>query len=198
MVKKKRGDSALKNVWYFGRVIANTILKKFMKTLILSTVLSICATYIWSQNTKSVPDVDIKDLKGSTFNTKNLQNDGKPMVINFWATWCTPCKKELNNIAELYEDWQAETGVKIIAISIDDTRNTSKVAPYVNSKSWEYEVYLDPNGDFKRAMNVNNVPHTFLVNANREIVWQHNSYSEGDEHELYEKIKKLAKGESLD
>lgn len=169
-----------------------------MKTLILSTVLSICATYIWSQNTKSVPDVDIKDLKGSTFNTKNLQNDGKPMVINFWATWCTPCKKELNNIAELYEDWQAETGVKIIAISIDDTRNTSKVAPYVNSKSWEYEVYLDPNGDFKRAMNVNNVPHTFLVNANREIVWQHNSYSEGDEHELYEKIKKLAKGESLD
>jgi hypothetical protein len=74
----------------------------------------------------------------------------------------------------------------------------SKVAPYVNSKSWEYEVYLDPNGDFKRALNVNNVPHTFLINGKGEIVWQHNSYSEGDEHELYELIKKLSKGETIE
>jgi len=107
------------------------------------------------------------------------------------------CKKEIFDIADVYEDWVEETGVKLIAISIDDARNSGKVAPYVNGKGWEYEVYIDSNQDFKRALNVNNVPHTFLVNGKGEIVWQHNSYSEGDEDELYEAVKKLAAGEEL-
>ncbi len=70
--------------------------------------------------------------------------------------------------------------------------------PYVNGRGWEYEILLDPNGDFQRALNVNNVPHTFVFNGNKEIVWQHNSYTEGDEYELYEIIKKVAKGEPLE
>ncbi|NUM49772.1 MAG: TlpA family protein disulfide reductase [Flavobacteriales bacterium] len=169
-----------------------------MKKIVCTFCVVISSVGLFAQNGRGIPEAEVKDLKGSSFNTKNLSNEGKPMVINFWATWCTPCKKELNNIAEVYDEWQEETGVKIVAVSIDDTRNMSKVAPYVNSKSWEYEVYLDPNGDFKRALNVNNVPHTFLINGKGEIVWQHNSYSEGDEHELYELIKKLSKGETIE
>ena len=129
---------------------------------------------------------------------QNIENNGKPMIINFWATWCSPCKRELNNIAEMYDEWVEETGVKLVAISIDDTRNMAKVAPYVNGKGWEYDVYIDPNGDFKRALGVNNVPHTFLVDGNGKIVWQHNSYSEGDEYELIELVDKLNAGEKID
>tara|TARA_B100000965_G_scaffold403461_1_gene431604 strand:+ start:49 stop:555 length:507 start_codon:yes stop_codon:yes gene_type:complete len=144
-----------------------------------------------------IPSVEVQNLDGTTFNTGEIENDGKPIIINFWATWCSPCKRELNNIAEMYEDWVDETGVKLVAISIDDARNMGKVAPYVNGKAWEYEVYIDPNGDFKRALGVNNVPHTFLVNGNGEIVWQHNSYSEGDEYELFELVQKLIAGEDI-
>ncbi|MCB0784245.1 MAG: TlpA family protein disulfide reductase, partial [Flavobacteriales bacterium] len=103
-----------------------------------------------------------------------------------------PCKRELNTIAEVYDDWKDETGVKLIAISIDDARSMARVAPYVNGQDWDYEVYLDPNGDFKRAMNVNNVPHTFLVDGSGTIVWQHNNYSAGDEAELLEKVREVA------
>ena len=147
---------------------------------------------------RTIPEVSILKMDGSTsFNTKDIANDGKPIIINFWATWCSPCKRELNNIAEVYDDWVEETGVKIIAISIDDARNMQKVRPYVDGQSWDYEVYIDVNHDFKRAMNVNNVPHTFLVDGNGKVVWQHNSYSEGDEDELYELVTKLSNGESL-
>ena len=128
-------------------------------------------------------------------NTSKITNDGKPIVISFWATWCKPCKKELDAISEVYEEWQKETGVKLIAISIDDSRSSGKVVTDTKSHGWEYEVYLDENQDFKRAMNVNNVPHTFIVNGKGEVVWQHNSYSEGDEEHLFEALKKIAKGE---
>ena len=113
---------------------------------------------------------------------------GKPMIISFWATWCKPCKAELNTIAEEYDDWVDETGVKLVAVSIDDARSSSRVEPYVNAQGWEYLVLMDPNSDLRRAMGVNNVPHTFLVNGAGKIVWDHNNYSPGDEEELYEKL----------
>ena len=169
-----------------------------MKNILSSMLVTILfASNITAQQidkNKKIPTADIKTLENLNFNTAEISNDQKPIVISFWATWCKPCVNELNAMAELYQEWVEETGVKIIAVSIDDARNMAKVAPFVNGKGWEYEFYLDPNGDFKRAMNVNTIPHTFLVNHNMEIVWQHNSYAPGDEYKLYENIQKLAKG----
>ena len=161
-----------------------------MKTRIITLLFFIITTTTYSQN-KLLPSVDVKTINGKSININSIENNEMPIVINFWATWCKPCKKELNNIAEVYDEWQDETGVKIIAISIDDTRSMSKVAPYVNSVGWEYEVYLDPNGDLKRAMGVSTVPHTFLLNNKKEIVWQHRGYVDGDEDELFDEIQNL-------
>ena len=162
------------------------------------TTLLISSAVLAQDGGRKIPSVDIKALNGSAFNTGDITNDGNPIIISFWATWCSPCKRELNTIAEEYIDWQDETGVKLVAISIDDARQMHKVKPYVDGQAWEYEVYLDPNADFKRAMNVNNVPHTFLVDGDGHIVWQHNSYQPGDEEELYELVEQLAAGESID
>jgi peroxiredoxin len=92
----------------------------------------------------------------------------------------------------LYLDWQDETGVNLVAVSIDDERTKSKVPMYVNAKMWDYTVLMDPNGDFKRAMGVNNVPHTFLLDKDGTIVYSHNNYAPGDEDSLYEELLKLA------
>ena len=160
------------------------------KLIVFLTSILFCTTITLAQE-KSLPNIDVKTLQGKTINIQDLENDGNPMVISFWATWCKPCKKELNTIAEVYDDWQEETGVKLIAISIDDTRSMSKVAPYVNSSDWNYEVYLDSNSDLKRAMGVSTVPHTFLINGKGKIAWNHKGYIDGDEEELYEQIQHL-------
>lgn len=164
-------------------------MKKIFSTIV---AIAIFSTLSIAQN-RTLPSVDVKTLEGSNININTIENDGNPIVISFWATWCKPCKKELNNIAEVYEDWQDETNVKLVAISIDNARSMAKVAPYVNASDWDYEVYIDPNGDLKRAMGVSTVPHTFLLNSKKEIVWQHKGYVDGDEEELLEQIEKLAK-----
>jgi cytochrome c biogenesis protein CcmG, thiol:disulfide interchange protein DsbE len=161
-----------------------------MKSLYLLTFFLFLSIVTFAQ--EKLPNVVLKDMNGNAVNLSEITNEGKPFVINFWATWCAPCKRELNTISDLYEDWQTETGVKIYAISIDDQRTVDKVKPYVNAQGWEYEVLLDTNGDLKRALGVNNVPFTFLVDGKGNIVWKHNNYNPGDEHELYEKIQKLA------
>jgi len=143
------------------------------------------------ENNKNIPSIQLKDIDGNEVNTSELGFDG-PVVFSFWATWCSPCKRELNTINDLYVDWQEETGVTLVAVSIDDEKTKNQVPLYVNGKAWDFKVLLDPNGDFKRAMGVNNVPHTFLVNANGEIVYSHNNYAPGDEEVLYEEILKLS------
>ena len=146
---------------------------------------------------RPLPSVDIKDVKGNPFSTLKIENDGKPIIISFWASWCKPCIKELTTIADVYADWQEETGVKLYAVSIDDARSSSLVAPLVNGKNWDYIVLLDQNGDFKRAMNVGPIPHTFVLNGKREIVWQHTSFAEGSERDLINIIKKVKNGEEI-
>jgi thiol-disulfide isomerase/thioredoxin len=171
-----------------------------MKKVFVSLCLSLLVFASQAQTAdkaRKLPAVDVKTLDGKTFNTSQLSNDGKPVIISFWATWCKPCISELINISDVYPDWQKETGVKLVAVSIDDVRNAAKVGPLVNGKAWTYDVFLDQNQDLKRALNVNNVPHTFLLNGNGEIVWQHNSYTEGDEKHLYELVKKVSAGEPI-
>ncbi len=137
-----------------------------------------------------LPSAVIKDINGNVVNSTTIHNGKNLIYLTFWATWCKPCIQELNELNDVYDVWRDEFDVKIIAVSVDDIRTCPKVKPFVNGKNWDFEVYLDQNGDLRRMMNVNNVPHSFLINDKGEIIWQQNSHTVGDEHRIYEVIRK--------
>jgi len=140
-----------------------------------------------------LPAVTLKTIDGQSVRTDTLHNNGKPFIIDFFATWCKPCNRELDAIAEVYEEWQEETGVKIFAVSIDQAQNINKVKPLVSNHGWSYDVLLDPNGDLKRALGIQMIPFVLIVDGKGNIVYKHNGYTDGAETELINKVRELIK-----
>jgi len=138
-----------------------------------------------------LPAVTLKSIDGSSVSSETLSNDGKPFIIDFFATWCKPCNRELSAIAEVYDEWQEETGVKVIAVSIDQAQNIHKVKPLVDQNEWEYEVLLDPNSDLLKALGGQMIPFVVVVDGNGNIVSRHSGYTDGAESELIDEVRKL-------
>ena len=168
-----------------------------MRSIVLTLMMFFAVTLVQANDTtkqkQQLPSVMVKKMDGTPVNIQDYGKTGKIMIISFWATWCTPCIKELNNVLDLYDDWQKKYGLELVAVSMDDARTSSKVQPVANSLGWPYLILLDENKDLARAMNVNNPPQTVLIDQNGNIVYVHNGYTEGSEIELEEQIKKLIK-----
>lgn len=138
-----------------------------------------------------LPQVTLKTMDGKAVRVDTLSNGGKPFIIDFFATWCKPCNRELDAISEVYADWQEETGVKIFAVSIDQAQNIHKVKPLVDNHGWEYDVLLDPNSDLRRAFGIQNIPYVLLVDGQGTIVYRHMGYTDGEETELIDKVREI-------
>ena len=140
-----------------------------------------------------LPAVTLKTKDGQTVRTDTLRNNGRPFIIDFFATWCKPCNRELDAISEVYDDWREETGVRLFAVSIDQAQNIHKVKPLVENHGWEYDVLLDPNSDFKQALGIQMIPYVIVCDGKGNIVYRHNGYTDGAETELIEKVREVMK-----
>lgn len=136
------------------------------------------------------PSVDLKSLENEIVSTSSLNEKDKLYIFSFWATWCAPCIQELEAISEVYEDWQTEINVELIAVSTDDSRTQKRVKPLVNGKGWNYKILLDTNQDLKRKLSIANIPYLVIV-KNGKIVFIQNGHTPGAEDELLAKLKSL-------
>ncbi len=158
-----------------------------MKKLLFIVVLF---SFTFAKAQTALPEISLKDLNGKEVSLASISED-KTVVVSLWATWCVPCMRELDTIADVYEDMQEEINFELIAISVDDSRSTRRVKPAVMGKGWEYTVLLDPNNDVRRHLGNPNVPLTLII-KNGAIVYRHSSFTPGAEDELFDKFKEIA------
>lgn len=138
-----------------------------------------------------LPHMELNDIDGNKVQIDTIGTHGQPVIIDFFATWCKPCNRELSAISEVYKEWQEETGMRLVAVSIDQAQNIHKVKPLVDENGWEYEVLLDPNSDLKRAFGIQMIPYVLIIDGNGKIIYRHSGYTDGAEEELIETIRAL-------
>jgi len=138
------------------------------------------------------PSVKLKNTAGKTIDFADLIREAKDttLVFSFWATWCIPCITELDNISDEYKEKQSSMNFKFYGISIDDSRTTKRVKPFIQGKGWTFEVMMDVNSELKRALNITDVPHVLIIKDSK-IVYRHTGYIAGEEDNLFDEIKKL-------
>jgi peroxiredoxin len=140
---------------------------------------------------EQIPHTTVKSLEGQSIQFTEVINPDQITIVSFWATWCAPCKKELDAISDLYEDWQEKYDVNLIAVSIDDARAAAKVKPMVAEKRWPFQILLDTNQELMRALHFQTVPYTIIIDQKGKIVYNHAGYLPGDELDLEEKVASL-------
>ena len=162
-----------------------------MKTFLLSLAAALVSFVAAAQ----VPSVTVETVKGESFDTAKLLEEGTPMIISFWSTSCKPCIRELDAVYDAMPDWLEEADFRVVAVSTDDSRLLAKAKSFAEGRGWgeDYTLLFDKNQDFMRAMNVSVVPHVFVLDGKGKIVYSHTSYVPGNELELFEAIKKCSK-----
>ena len=135
--------------------------------------------------------IDLKGLNGERTTMDKIIPEGRKVILSFWATWCGPCKKEMDAIQKVYASWQEKYNVTLIAISIDDARTAGRVKATALQKNWPFEVYQDVESQSKQVFNFENIPFTAVLNSEGKLVYTHIGYSNGDEDILEKKLKDI-------
>ena len=155
--------------------------------MIVGVVVVLLISAVHAQD--NVPDFTLTDIDGQMVRLSERLEQG-PVLLDFWATWCKPCKQELPYINRIREQF-AERGLQVFAVSTDNARNQSKVKPFIRTKQYTFEVLLDPNQEVRRLFGGVSIPFTVLIAESGEIVYQHLGYVAGDEVELLEAVEAL-------
>jgi len=133
----------------------------------LFTLLLLC-TLSPLVHAKRAPNLELKDLAGNQHNTAELR--GSIAVVNFWATWCGPCKVELPLLSKLSQDY-APKKIRFIAASANESKDRSKVVQYQNSEKLALEIWVGADLDMLDSAKLGNVlPATMILDEQGEVV----------------------------
>jgi len=147
-----------------------------------------------ADTTAQVRALVFPDLEGTDHALADALENG-PVILDFWATWCAPCKKAMPAYAALQKKY-ADEGLQLWAVSWDRGKATAKIPGYFETKGFEFPALLDPDQEHGRALGVRMLPTTFLIAPDGSIAWKHTGYASGDEVELEQMVRTLLRGDA--
>ena len=165
------------------------IMKKMMLILFYLIFIAQIGAKVEIEN--KLPKMSLKMLNGKSTDVSSFLEDG-PILINFWATWCAPCIKEMKYLDKFNKKY-AESGFQVVSINTDTPRSLSKVKSFVKSRGYSFEILMDPKSEFIRKAGGKVLPFLLLVNTDGTIFKRHMGYSPGDEITLEKEIGELIK-----
>lgn len=161
-----------------------------MKKILLAIA---CMTFAANIHAQELPDTEVKDVSsGKKVAFNSTFEKGKVTLVNFWATWCVPCKKEIKNVTLKLPEWKKEAEFNYMTVSIDEVRAEGLVRTYAISQGWSFPHYIDLNAELKRSLSFQSVPYTIIVDKDGKVAFTHAGYEEGGEAEVFAKIKELS------
>jgi peroxiredoxin len=125
---------------------------------------------IFSADLKKAPNYKLKDINNKSIELVDALKKG-PVVLNFWASWCNPCKEEMPELEELYKKYK-DKGLQMHIVSIDKGSGISKAKAHVKSNNFTFDVLFDKGGKIlkkKFKQSPNRVPYTFFINMDGDI-----------------------------
>ena len=117
---------------------------------------------------------------------------GKVVLLDYWATWCSPCQAATPTLESLYKKFGSQ-GLRVVGLSVDDPRSVGGVKPFMKHFGMTYIVSASPvqNGQAQYAYHVHGIPSQFLIDKKGIVRWSQSGYSESEGQELAPMIKRL-------
>ena len=152
----------------------------FIKFLLLSFAVTLSFSQEIDKN------IILNPLMGKKIKLENYLSNG-PVLINFWATWCAPCIKEMPYLDQFEKKYQ-DKGFSVLAVSVDNQKSLSQVRSFIKTKKFSFDIFLDPNMQIFKKLNGNLMPTNVLIDKSGKVVWRHYGYLPGDEKKMEEQI----------
>lgn len=135
------------------------------------------------------PDFTLTDMAGNKVSLAQFK--GKVVILNFWATWCPPCREEMPSMEQLYRDYSAK-GLVMLAINVD--KKHEMLAKFLKKTPYSFDILLDPQGTVTTQYGVARFPESFVIDRNGIIVEKIIGGRDWLSGPLFEKIKFLLEG----
>jgi peroxiredoxin len=136
---------------------------------------------------KQAPEFMLKDINGRDVALSSFK--GKAVLINFWATWCPPCRAEMPALNKLYREYR-DKGLTVIAVSTD--RSMASVKNFLSKSPVDFPILMDPDGKVSRQFRVFSLPTSFLLDKNGIILQRYLGEEEWDSPGIRNKIREAS------